>query len=429
MKLFQPLFSDFRTGFYTVTLGLVIATFFAARIRPDLPLNTGAILLLFIAWMLEGQFQNKLRHMGHWWFWLPLVFFLLHLLGLLYSENETVAWENIERKGALPVAVLLIATSSSFHRAHKAWGLFVFVNTAIVAMVIAYIHAAIIGVDLADQTAWTDLLTYDHLATAIKMQPIYLSFYLVFALYALIALYLDRDFQGQWYYRNAAAAIPALCFLFVAVIMLSSRMEILVLFATGGLLSLLFLPPRLRKRALLLLLVATIGASAIILSSADNRQRFKEMFDLSADYTENRFGGRSIRLHKWKNTLECWTQSPVLGVGTGDMQDELNKTYRDNDFKIALEQAFNPHNQYLQTLLTLGLPGLTMLLLWLWSCWWWGWKHRNWLLFAFGTVVSLSIITESMLERQWGVVFIAVMWVLLVTDNFEYFRRRPNPAD
>lgn len=147
------------------------------------------------------------------------------------------------------------------------------------------------------------------------------------------------------------------------------------------------------------------------------------MMDFSADYTENQYGGRSIRVEKWKNTLETWSNHWLIGTGTGDMQDELNQTYEKNGFDLALEYSFNPHNQYLQTLLTIGIAGFGLLIWWMAAMVISGLKYRNTLLFTFGIIVSMSILTESMLERHWGVVFISFFSAVLLRDNFEYFRR------
>lgn len=415
MKLFEPLFTDRRTGFYTIALALVVASLFVARLSSTVPLNTVAIIVLALAWLAEGNFKTKFRTFKKFWVWPPVILFLLYLVGVIYSENQQMAWSSVELKLSLVMAPLLIAGSSSFRKQHLSWSLFVFIWAAVVMMCVAYILALINGLQGDFSGGWIEMVTYEHLTRSISFQPIYLSFYLVFAFFGLIALHLNESFRDQLFYRNKYATYPVLAFLFVGIIMLSSRMEVLVLFATGAALILFFLPSKKQRRKYGLLLMAlAVTAVGLILSSAENRQRFTEMIDISSDYTENQYGGRSIRLHKWKNALERWSQDPVLGVGTGDLQEELDKTYAKNNFDLALQYSFNPHNQYVETLLTLGIPGFVMLLVWLWGICLLGWRYKNWLLFAFGLIVSLSILTESMLERQWGIVFIAFFSVILM---------------
>lgn len=423
MSLFKPLFGPWRTTLYSVAVAAVAATFFAVR-PGGFPLNTVAIILLVVAWLAEGKWSQKLQALreNRWWM-LPALLFLVYLVSVLYSSNQAEAWRQVEQKMSLILLPVIIASAQSHRKEHLGFALFAFVCSAFVATVLAYILAVFAGLAQTTDLGWVDLLTYQHLANTISFQPIYLSLYLVFAFYALLALYLNDGFRGQFFHGQKSRAFPLLAFFFVAIIMLSSRMEIMVLFATGGGLILFFLPAKRRRKYLFILSGTLLVATAIILSSSENRQRFGEMFDLEADYTDNRYGGRSIRFHKWKNTLECWANEPVLGVGAGDKQDELNKTYELNNFELALEHKFNPHNQYLDTLLAVGLAGFVLIVGWFWGAVFWGIKNRNWLLFAFGVIISLSVLTESMLERQWGVVFIVFFWAVLSKDNFKYFRK------
>lgn len=424
MSLFKPLFGPWRLTLYSVAVAAVVATLFAVRLPGGLPLNTVAIILLVVAWLAEGQWPQKWQALreNRWWL-LPVLLYLVYLVSVLYSANQAEAWRQVEQKLSLILLPIIIASSQSHRKEHLGYALFVFVVSGFVATVMAFILAVVAGLAHTGELGWVDLLTYQHLANTISMQPIYLSLFLVFGFYALLALYLNSTFRGQPFFGQKSRAFPLLAFFFVSIIMLSSRMEIMVLFATGGGLILFFLPAKNRRKYLLILSGTVLVAAAIILSSSENRQRFGEMFDLEADYTDNQYGGRSIRLHKWKNTLECWANEPILGVGTGDKQDELNKTYALNNFELALEHKFNPHNQYLDTLLAVGIVGAVLLLGWFWGAVFWGIRNRNWLLFAFGVVISLSVITESMLERQWGVVFIVFFWALLSKDNFKYFRK------
>lgn len=422
MKHFEPLFQNPKVAFYTLALGLVVATLFVARPTPDWPVNTTAILLLVLAWITEGAFGTKLCTLKKAWIWPPILLFTVYLIGVTYSDNTGLAWAVTERKLSLILLPLMIGTSASFRKEHVGWSLFVFVWSGVVAMLVAYVVALVNGFANLQTTEWLEAITYEKLAGSIGFQPIYLSFYLVFVFYAMLALYADQRFEGQWFYRKKGRTFPLMVLVFVAIIMLSSRMEVMVLFATGAALIATFMSsPGQRKKYGLLLLAAVVVAVAIIMSSNENRQRFTEMFDISTDYTENQYGGRSIRLHKWKNALECWAQQPLFGTGTGDMQQELDHTYSENEFDLALEHHFNPHNQYLETLLTVGILGFALLVFWFWGMIWKGWRNKNWLLFAFGVIVSLSVLTESMLERQWGVVFIAFFGTLLLTDNFKYF--------
>lgn len=423
MTLFRPLFADWRVSFYTIALGLVVATFFVARITPQLPLNALAIVILGVAWFAEGRFGTKFHLFKKAWAWPTVLLYTIYMLGIIYSDDQGEAWGVAERKLSLVLAPLLIIASSSFRKPHVAWALFIFVVSAALAMMVAYALAFIHGLNFPYELPWIDRLTYQNLGGAIAFQPIYLSLYMVFAFFAALFLCHQKRFEGQWFYQKQRVVYPLMAFFFLSVVMLSSRMELIVLFVTSGALILFFSGPISKQwKYWAILGVFLVVATGIIFTSKENRLRFTEMIDFSADYTENQYGGRSIRIEKWKNTLETWSNHWLIGTGTGDMQLELDQTYQQNGFDIALEHRFNPHNQYLQTLLTVGVAGFSVLIWWIFGLVAKGLKRRNMVLFSFGVIVALSMLTESMLERHWGIVFIAFFSVILWRDNFEYFR-------
>jgi O-antigen ligase len=100
---------------------------------------------------------------------------------------------------------------------------------------------------------------------------------------------------------------------------------------------------------------------------------------------------------------------PILGTGAGDCGDELRKTYQKNNFEIALKANYNPHNQFLQTLLTLGPIGLFFLLGIFGFMLRRADRNQDFPLFLLVIVFAFSMITESMLERQSGIFLFTVL--------------------
>lgn len=431
MKAFNGLFADKITSLYSAVLIFAMASLFVAQHIKGVSLIGLALLLWIVVWVIEGNFKVKFQLFKQPWLWFMVVLYVLYIIGIFYSSDTAKASIVVEHKLTLLLAPLILGAGNSFRRQHLALALFTFVNTGIVASITAFILALYNGLSgIYQNAALIDYITYENLANAIGFQPIYFSLYLVFAIFALLALYRDDRCAGQWFYLNHKLSASMLVFMFITIVLLSSRMELVAFIVTAILTLLIFVKNRqLIFKALGLLIVISMVGALVILSSSVNRERFSEMFDLKEDYTENTYGGRSIRVEKWKNTLECWRQSPVFGVGTGDMQTELNKIYEKNNFELAVIYKFNPHNQYLETALAIGIPGLVALLCWMFSFFWLSIKSGDWLLFSFGSIVSISMVTESMLERQWGVVFIAIFSALLIAWNLKYFRKTPSETN
>ena len=71
----------------------------------------------------------------------------------------------------------------------------------------------------------------------------------------------------------------------------------------------------------------------------------------------------SIRILVWSFSLNLIKSNPIIGVGTGDIKDELIKLYKKEGYPILVKRQYNSHNQYLQTAAALGIPTLIVLLL------------------------------------------------------------------
>jgi O-antigen ligase len=240
-----------------------------------------------------------------------------------------------------------------------------------------------------------------------------MALYIILAIFIIIeGRLLERTFNSpaakSWY------TWPQLALLFLSLIFLSSRMEILVFLTTlTALMGWWILRKGKWKVPLAIAIAVPLLSLSLISVNTVNKERFTEMVDLEADYTENKWGGRSIRIEKWKNAIECWIDSPLIGVGSGDTMDELMKVYERNEFDLAIDNYFNPHNQYLQVAITFGIIGLLYLLWIFWQLFWLGLRKQDWLLIVFTLTMTLSIVTESMFERQKGAVFFVFFAVLL----------------
>jgi O-antigen ligase len=84
-------------------------------------------------------------------------------------------------------------------------------------------------------------------------------------------------------------------------------------------------------------------------------------------------------------------------------------------YKHFIKKGYNYHGQFLQTLSAVGLLGFLFLFFSLLiPAYNLGLKNKNYLLLAFMFMVFVSFITESMLERQAGVIVYAFFISFLV---------------
>jgi len=216
---------------------------------------------------------------------------------------------------------------------------------------------------------------------------------------------------------------------YMMVVLLSSRMELLIMIFLGTLLILWLTYKKEHSNwfSALFKILALASVTIVLIGVFPvNKARYEEMVDLKKDYTQNRWGGRAIRIQKWLNTLELVAEQPLIGTGTGDMQDELQKVYKRNKFDIAYDNHFNPHNQYLQTWASFGLIGLFFLLGILAVSFKYALTSENILYVFLVLIIAFSMITESMLERHKGVVFFSFFLLLF---GAYYLNERIEQAD
>jgi O-antigen ligase len=149
-----------------------------------------------------------------------------------------------------------------------------------------------------------------------------------------------------------------------------------------------------------------------------NRERFKEAINYKDQYGFGRpqWGEQQMRPLIWSCALELVSDSPLLGVGTGDVQDQLQECYVERDYVSLLiwePTRFNGHNQFIEITIGQGIIGFLILLASLIIPAVIAFKENNRFYLLFIILIGVSFLTESLLERQNGVVFFAFFNSLL----------------
>lgn len=123
--------------------------------------------------------------------------------------------------------------------------------------------------------------------------------------------------------------------------------------------------------------------------------------DIQEDVSNSRF-------FLWKTQLETVKENPVFGVGTANVATNFFRHIDQNSSKDYLRLAPNCHNTYLQVMVTNGIVGLALMILFLASIL----KH------------IWSIILKKDLDRQMksiAIVTSALFCTYLLNGIFEYF--------
>lgn len=368
------------------------------------------------------SFWNRL--ISNKFFVFSILYFVLHLIGLLYSDNMKYGFKDIESKLSFLIFPLLF---TAFTPDEKQIG-FVkksFIAGCCVALLIC-ITNAFIKYSVQHQT---DVFFYS--TFSLMMHSTYFSFYLNVALIILLADLYNR-------YDKSFKTFSLFGYLFVelllisGILLLSARMSLIVTVITLGVLFLVNAIYYKNKIRLSMIIAATFVASFFMeigLSNIFNRftqieTTIQNEQQITTAISENKaakddYNSTTSRIALWKYATELITRSPetiLFGVGTGDIKEELRGVYVKNNFQKGIDENYNPHNQYLHTCVVIGFVGVIMLLLLILSPLKQTIKNNNLVFGLFLIVICLNALTESILEVQSGIIFFCMMYGLLVSE-------------
>lgn len=133
--------------------------------------------------------------------------------------------------------------------------------------------------------------------------------------------------------------------------------------------------------------------------------------------------GSEVRLVMWTVSSNIFMKYP-MGVGTGNVDGYIyNDLVKLNQKELA-KKDYNPHNQYLQTGIEIGIIGLLFLLGIIGISCEKAFREKDWLLFFLAANFALNICFESMLQQQSGIIFYTFWLCLLFTYSF----KKANPS-
>lgn len=207
---------------------------------------------------------------------------------------------------------------------------------------------------------------------------------------------------------------------FVALHFFTSRTGLLALYAGLGLGGLFYLVQRRAWRlGLVLLLLLTLTPTLAFYLVPSFRVRvevtlwdYEQYQQPGADLTYN---SASLRLLAWETATEIIAKHPFTGVGLRDVKDEMEVQYARNG---ALDRAEvpldDPHNQYLHYLVGAGVGALLLLLfVLLYPLWLLRGPSQVLMAALIGTMLA-ALAFESILQRQIGMTYFALFYVLVV---------------
>ncbi len=326
--------------------------------------------------------------------------YLLLLIGFWNTENFVYAFKDLEIKLSLLLFPLIILTTDIFSKSNLVPLLRSFVIGCSLSTAILFTHA------LFYYYKTGDVAFFYYKEFSIFHHPSYMAMFMNFALATLIIFIFNLGDRIRVIY------FVLLSMFIIAIYQLSSKAGIIVLVILLMMTFIYLLAPRVKWYNTIIAMVLAVSFSGIVVyNSSFLKSRFSEMTESIQDNSGS--STSAVRLKMWGISLEIVKAHPVFGVGSGDVQDQLQAHYKRDQVQRAIDENLNPHNQFLQTSIANGVVGgLSILAILLFQIYY-AWKQRILILGAFACVNGFNFLFESMLERQSGVVFFALVNCLL----------------
>jgi O-antigen ligase len=131
--------------------------------------------------------------------------------------------------------------------------------------------------------------------------------------------------------------------------------------------------------------------------------------------------GHSItqRFEYWKIAKHIFVSNPIIGVGTGDINDEFKLYYETHDTPIKKEFQFRAHNQYFTILCTFGILGFAIFIFAFIQPYFKGIHKYSLLPTVYIIITMLSMLTEDTLETQAGATFVSFFFSIFLLSAFK----------
>lgn len=392
---------------FHTTLHFYLALFLAfsltlSRVVPLL------IVIILLNWLIEGDFKNKFIALKNNKFALFFIsFYLLHVVGLLYTQNIKSGLFDLEVKLSLLLFPILYGSrplsDGKFNQVFIA-----FISGLLLSSIVMLTKAVFLYVTLRENHFFYE----DFASTGIHLG--YMAMYINFGIAGLLLMLLV--YKDKRFFITPLLSSCIILFFLIILFLLSSKMGLIIMVLQ----SIGFLIYYICKSKKYVIGVTTflffVGGLLVIIKYVPAvSSRFENAIEaLTTNSNDNtKAESTAVRMLIWKAANCIISENILIGTGTGDAKDNLLMKYEQLGLTGALAGKLNAHNAFYQVFIALGSIGFIMLCTHLFLPMYFSIKNNNLLYLMFLLIICFNFLTESMLEAQAGVVFFAFFNSLL----------------
>lgn len=326
---------------------------------------------------------------------IPISILFILILGVIYSANTGLAWQNVTRSLGLIFLPILVSLNS-FNFTKKIIfemfklleiAVFILISISVIFVFVEYFRLGTFNVFSENSGALVGkLYSSRYLSNTIGLHNIYFSFFI--SILILFKIIIQKKYTSLYYWIS-------LCILFTYFLLLRSA-NITVILSLLILIFILFKVEVNKMIKIVFLIIFSLVSGFVVKSKIPH-------INLELNYTKPYYiSSLELRLLTWNVALENIQKNPFVGVGTGDMKDVMYESFLDENFTWGIEHRYDPHNQFLSYWLQNGIIQLMLFILLLLFPLYKSLKDKNYFTFCIIVVLSSFCLTESVFMTQTG---------------------------
>jgi len=372
--------------------------------------NSIATILFVAACFLQQPLDVSVQRLRRSRFWIiPVIYFVWLAFSHFWDSSGGYRLRDIERYLILFFVPPAMAIAPD--------DLKVFINKACVAFIAVTVAVCMVSLIRSYQSYQVShdyrVFYYQYLSEQTGLNAIFLSNYCLASIswllyYGFLGQRAEGRRQSAWRYVFICVTI---IFLLWMIFLLSSKLLIfLTLLVMIVFILLLGYVRGFFVRSITLTSLIVIAGILAVSNMSYLKWRINttelKMYQGEAD-NQN---GIAIRLYMWKAVSGLIMERPVLGHGIRGGRLETLAKYKDDGFEMGVEGDYHAHNQYLESWLMAGIPGLVLLLSMMFTALWRAIRTKNFLLL----LITFHFISQSVFESTFEVQHELVFYIFFI---------------
>lgn len=374
----------------------------------------GLGLTFFVPKKEDYNYKKQFSYLGF-----PMIlFFLVYALGLIYSSNLDAGNRALQTKIPFLIFPFFLPIIFSSNKEKNFSYLKVFAFSGVLYVVFSFLRGGYIYLTQGNiQSFFSESFYFRISDSQIILHPTYGSVYFNFLFFISIIFLLKQTSVFKEKNKLKLLLIAVFSVFFIVFSLSKLGLLMFVINVTFLLAYYIKLKQKIMRSILIFVSFLIVGFGVIYISPYKIRfeQAMLEIFHGNKN-PDDYYMSTGTRIWTWKVTNEIISENGFLGVGTGDFRNIIENKYQQKN--MVSFKGLDSHQQYLQTTATVGYLGILFLILIFIILLYRAIKTKNALLFFLGLMYLLWGLTESMFERQAGVLFF-VFFVFLIDNIYQ----------